>query len=523
MFQRFLVYLLLINCLSWVAQAQAQGTTRILLIPLDDRPPCLQFPVQMGRIADVEVVSPPRELLGRFTDAGRSDEIIRWLRTQPLSRFDAAIISVDMLAYGGLVGSRVHTVLVGKALKRLQIVRELRQKAPKLKIYGSSVIMRLAPTADGKNEAYRDKLAKWAEVSPDTNQRELTRRLETEIPAAALADYKAARARNLRVNQYAVSLVEDKVFDYLIVSQDDARPKGVHIRDRENLTAVVQRVNLTVQVAIQPGADEVSMLLLARAVSDRYSYHPRIKAIYSSETAANTVMPFEDRPLRQTVSFHLKAVGAREVSDTQQADILYYVFATRFETGSAERFASQIKNSPPKGLIIADVDPKGDVQGGDIPFTESLKRDSIFARAYGYACWNTAGNTIGTALPHGILAGVSRLVAKKNPVAVGRMEQAQTWFMLNRLLDDYTYHSIIRPNANKRCRENQWNPNRLTNEQTKAIETYCQNELAPIAAEVATGFYPKNSSKRCSISNLRFGLPWNRTFEAEIDFDLKTN
>ncbi|MEZ0609386.1 DUF4127 family protein [Fibrella sp. WM1] len=500
--------------------ADAQATARILLIPLDDRPPCLQFPVQMGKIGDVDVVTPPRALLGRFTEVGKSDELIRWLRTQPLTRFDAAIISVDMLAYGGLVGSRVHGVAENEALKRIAVIRELRRKAPALKIYGSSVIMRLAPTADGKNESYREKLAKWAEVSPDPSQQELTRQLEADIPATALTDYKQARARNLRVNQAAVQLANEKVFDFLIVSQDDAKPKGVHIRDRETLTTTVQQAKLTTRVAIQPGADEVSMLLLARAVADLYGYHPRIKAIYSSDTAANTIMPYEDRPLRQTVSFHLNAVGAQEVTDAQKADLLYYVFASRFTPGSAQQFASQIINSPAKGLIIADVDPKGDVQGGDIPFTEALKKASIFDRAYGYACWNTAGNTIGTALPHGILAGVSRVVAKQNRAAIGRMQRAQVWFMLNRLLDDYTYHSIIRPNANKRCRANQWNPYRLTDEQTTSIEAYCQQELAPIASEVAAGFFSTASGRQCSLTNLRFSLPWNRTFEAEIDFDV---
>lgn len=509
--------------LNWGAYSQSRGqaTTRILLIPLDERPPCLQFPVQMGTIGDVEVVAPPRHLLGRFTDVGQSDEIIRWLRAQSLSRFDAAIISVDMLAYGGLVGSRIHGVPAQKALDRVQIVRELRRKAPGLKIYGSSVIMRLAPTADGKNEGYREKLARWAEVSPDTNLRDQTRQFEQAIPSAALADYKQARLRNLQVNQFAIGLAREKVFDYLIVSQDDAKPRGIHIRDRENLTNVVKQANLTEQVAIQPGADEVSMLLLARAMTDRYDYHPRIKAIYSSETAAHTVMPFEDRPLRQTVSFHLNAVGAREVNDPGEADLLYYVFASRFDAGSARQFADQIIGSPDKGIIIADVDPKGDVQGGDITFTEALKEASVFARTYGYACWNTAGNTIGTALPHGILAGVSRVVAQSKPAAAPRMNQAQVWFMLNRLLDDYTYHSLVRPEANKRCRASQWNPNRLTAEQTKTIEAYCLTELQPIATRTAAGFFPKTSGQRCTITNLRFDLPWDRTFEAEIDFDLK--
>ncbi|GAA4451166.1 DUF4127 family protein [Nibrella saemangeumensis] len=518
--RKLLIIALLIHALT--LQAQVNYTSRVLLIPLDDRPPCLQFPVRMGLIGDVDVVTPPREMLGRFTQYGQSDEIIQWLRGQNLSRFDAAILSLDMLAYGGLVASRVHATPEAEALQRVQIARELRRKAPNLKMYGSSVIMRLAPTSDGKNEAYREKLAKWAEVSPDAGEAALTQKLESDIPAAALADYKQARERNLRINRYAVDLVRDKVFDYLIVSQDDAKPRGVHVKDRETLIDLVKTNKLTEQVAVQPGADEVSMLLLARAMADKYNYRPKIKAVYSSEAMANKIMPYEDRPLRQTVSFHIRAVGATEVTSEQQADLLYYVYASRFEPGRAQSFAEEIAKVPAsKGLIIADIDPKGDVQGGDILFTEALKQQSVFARTYGYACWNTAGNTIGTALPHGIIAGISKTVLKAKPPVVDRMNRAQTWFMLNRLLDDYSYHSIVRPKAQQLCRERQWNNYRLTDEQNQAIEAFCLKELQPIAQQTAAGFFPKSSKQRAELTSLTFDLPWNRTFEAEIDFEVK--
>lgn len=494
------------------AQTSTVSATRILLIPLDDRPPCLQFPVRMGQIADVELVSPPRKLLGRFTQHGKSDKIIDWLRQQNLERFDAAIISLDMLAYGGLVGSRVHATPVAQAVERVAIIRELRRKAPKLKIYGSSVIMRLAPTADGKNEAYREKLSRWAEVSPYAEEKEVTASLEKDIPAEALTDYKQARERNLRLNRLAVELTKDKVFDYLILSQDDAKPRGVHVSDREALTKLVASEKLTETVAIQPGADEVSMLLLARAVSDKFNYHPKVKAVFSTEAVADKVMPFEDRPLRKTVSFHLKAVGAREVTDIRQADIVFFVFATRHEPGSSAKFANEVtdfsKKNGSKGIILADVDPKGDVQGGDIPFTEQLQKAGIFSKIYGYASWNTAGNVIGTALPHGIVYGASQRFGNTKATAP-RRAAAQTWFTLNRLLDDYAYHSIVRPDAQNRIRERGWNPYRLTDEQTRLVEDECGKEMQ----KQATRFSPH-------VTNLTFDLPWNRTFEAEIDFTL---
>ncbi len=532
--RKIIILLYLFIGLSYIINAQTRYTSRVLLIALDDRPPCLQFPTKMGLIGDVELVSPPRQLLGRFTEFGQSDSIVLWLKKQNLSQFDAAIISMDMLAYGGLVASRVHETRLAVALKRLEIIEEMRKKAPKIKIYGSSVIMRLAPTGDGKNEAYREKLSRWADYSPYPENKEIVDQLEKEIPTDVLGNYKKARERNLKINLLAIELAEKKVFDYLILSQDDAKPKGIHVKDRETLIETVKSQKLSERVAIQPGADEVSMLLLARAMTDKYNYHPKIKAVYSTEKVANQVMPYEDRPLSKTVSFHLNAVGAVEVSDVQQADIIFYVFASRFDEGRSKSFADEIidftQKNLQKGIIIADIDPIGNVQGGDTTFTETLKRAHIFPKTYGYACWNTAGNTIGTALPHGILYGVSKVVNKnkKRTQQTARMENAQTWFMLNRLLDDYTYHSIIRPQVLKKVKDNKWLSARLTDAQTQVIESDCLKALQPMASKLAKYYYPtaqktpsQKGIKKIALSNITFDLPWNRPFEAEIDFKIK--
>ncbi len=333
--------MLIAAMVTLVAGAGAQGvkySSRVLLVPLDDRPPCLQFPVKMGLVGDVEIVTPPRALLGRFTEFGNSNEVAKWILAQNLETFDAAIISVDMLVYGGLVASRVNETSLADAMRRAAVLKEMRKRSPRLKIYGSSVIMRLAPTADGKNETYREKLAKWAEISADEAEKEQTAKLVQEIPPEALSNYKLARERNFKVNRYAIELTRDHVFDYMILSQDDAKPRGVHVKDRESLIEFTVTNKLIERVAVQPGADEVSMLLLARSVTDKYNYHPKIKAVYSSEAFADKFMPFEDRPLRKTVSFHIKAAGGAEVFDEKQADILFYVYASRFEPGVGDFF-----------------------------------------------------------------------------------------------------------------------------------------------------------------------------------------
>jgi hypothetical protein len=533
-------------------------SARVLLIPLDDRPPCLQFPLMMGLIGDAEVVAPPRELLGRFTEFGKPERIMDWIRKQSLKTFDAAIISVDMLGYGGLVGSRVHgSVDETTALKRIYIASEMRRLAPRLPIYGSSVIMRLAPTADGKNEAYREKLARWAEISSEANKDEKlkaeTERLEKEIPEAALRDYKEARKRNLAVNLKAIDFVKQNVFDYLILSQDDAKPRGVHIADRERLIAEIKNLKLEDRIAVQPGADEVSMLLLARALNKRFGYTPKIFPVYSSDTLKNKEMPFEDRPLSRTVSFHIAAVGGVEVNEAEKADLLFYVYVSRFEEGRAESFAEEIKknfvitegdidsaNRNAKNAIIADIDPKGDVQGADIKFTDELKRRNIFKWVSGYASWNTAGNTIGTALPHGVLFALMknkfgfpfskwRMTVnefERRTKIMKRVAYAQTWFLLHRLLDDYVYHSLIRPDAIKFAKYKGWNVFRFSSsEETKAVEDFISPKVRNLVWQNLNLLSPLShafmQSLICEdVENFSFVLPWGRTFEADIDFDL---
>lgn len=525
---------LILVLLSFVINSFAQKTvklsSKILFIPLDARPPCLKMTEKMGLIGDAEVIAPPLALLGNFQDPGQSEKINEWILKQDLKSFDAAIIVLDMIAYGGLVASRKHNVESSVALFRVDVLKQIRRNAPKLKIYGQSVIMRLAPSADGKNEAYREKLATWAKISPDTDEKTKAEvaNLERDIPASVLADYKRARERNYKTNVKAIDFVKNGLIDYLILSQDDASPKGVHLVDRQNLIKTRDALGLTEKIAIQPGADEVSMLLLARALNKNYKFAPKIKAVYSSEKLRNTVMPFEDRTLAETVSHHIRATGAGEVETENAADILFYVFPSRHEAGAAEKFAAEIERKVKKGkrVIVADIDPIGNVQGGDSVFTEALEKRNVFSSLNGYASWNTAGNTIGTALPQGIVFGLAQSRFLKNKTIAARIWTAQNWFMVNRVMDDYYYHNLIRAKANTYLSGKKLPSATLMNEaDNQKVEGYCLGLLQNYMDSFLVGYFKKNNSLQQNIqcskpANLSFDLPWNRTFEADVDFDI---
>ncbi|GLU52645.1 DUF4127 family protein [Dyadobacter frigoris] len=525
-----LTFILVSVSLNMSARDRSSLRSKILFIPLDNRPPCLKMPEKMGLIADAQVVSPPEALLGNLQQPGQCEKINAWILAQDLKSYDAAIIVLDMVAYGGLVASRKFMCESSEALSRIQVIEQIRKRAPKLKIYGQSVIMRLAPSADGKNEAYREKLASWAKISPDQDEKTKAQvlKLEADIPAAVLADYKKARARNYSTNLKAIEMVKTGLIDYLILSQDDASPKGVHLVDRENLIKRRDLLKLTDRIAIQSGADEVSMLLLARALNKQYRFFPSIKVVYCSEKLKNTVMPFEDRILSETVSHHIKATGSVQVENESQADILFYVYPSRYESGGAETFADEIQQKIKAGkrIIVADIDPVGNIQGEDSLFTQALLSRHVFSGLYGYASWNTAGNTIGTALPHGIVYDLAATKLSKNKAAASRIKIAQNWFMINRVMDDYYYHNLVRAKANTFLSGKKLpSATLMSGPDNQKVESYCLGLLENHMDVFFKSYFTQNEQLQTQVkcqppTDLSFKLPWNRTFEADIDFSL---
>ena len=92
----------------------------ITFVPLDDRPVTYQLPQLLGRIAGVPIQAPPKAMLGHYLTPGKPDQIISWLNTGDRRNASDYVLSSDMLAYGGLVASRVPGVSYADAEFRLR-------------------------------------------------------------------------------------------------------------------------------------------------------------------------------------------------------------------------------------------------------------------------------------------------------------------------------------------------------------------------------------------------------------------
>ncbi len=516
----------------------------ITLAPIDDRPAVGQFARMVGNIADHRVTTPPREILGRFTTPGDATRVEQWLHAQDYSKTDALIVSVDMLAYGGLVASRRQGVELGDAKKRLEFFRWFKQKNPRVPVYAFSSIMRVAPTATAETRAVHDKLARWAELkdrAPKTKDQKLVVELDQitrELDPGVIEDYLAARKRNLQINLAMLDLVKAGVVNEMILLQDDAREFGLHRQDQAALKERLKLLGIVSRVPIYNGADEGSISLVSRAILDKFLYKLRVAVIYSSEKSREIIAPYEDHPLQYTVENQIRAAGGVPVGEYDKSDYMLFVNAPGTSDEEFDLFLKKLIKELKAVRYVALADllfPKPHYSGADERVIAALRRENALDRLAGYAAWNTAGNTLGTAISHANMRVFYKTKLNDGVERTSRAEAAHLEFLLHRYAGDYLYHDIVRFDVNRRLRQEaedsaavyQLSPEKY-DQANREVELKLRSEIEKFFDEnfrnrAHTLAYFNNVKRAITLKglkDLRIYLPWPRTFEVVVEFKL---
>jgi len=266
----------------------AQTADAIVFVPLDDRPVTYQLPVMLGAIAGQPVLTPPRPMLGNYLQPGDPVAVGTWLNSGVLRDASALVASSDMVAYGGLVASRIPGVPASVAYARLRALAGLKAAfdVPFVGVFGT--VMRLAPTGVPRLGLASDYYATGATVDwlaayanlPDPprsdDDRAKASHLRELIGGPTLAAYLATRARNLAVDQSAPQMTAEGGYERIVIGQDDAGPTGLHLADVAALQRTARAFGLQARAAIEPGADELGMLLVARVLARNAGWSPSV-------------------------------------------------------------------------------------------------------------------------------------------------------------------------------------------------------------------------------------------------------
>lgn len=507
----------------FAAPALAEAAPPIAFVPLDDRPVTRQLPLMLGEIAGRAVIEPPRALLGNYLDFGKPDAIIAWLNSKAARRASDFVVSTDMLAYGGLVASRVPGVNYDDAYFRLRALQQLRASHPHAWVGAFGTVMRLAPTgvpAIGPAKSFFaaypiwDYLQQYANLHdpPLPGEAATAAHLRQLIGEGILSAYLNTRARNYAVDVWAIELTANNVINTLVLGQDDAGPVGLHVKEVHALQAVVQQRALTDRVAIEPGADELGMAMVSQALARGIGWTPHVAVRYSMPDGGSYNDPLEFAPISVAIDSLVRLCGG--VLDDASPDITLYVRVPKTDASHDAELTSAISadEAAGKSVAFADLTFLEDRFDHQATFASTLLQNGLASKLDAYSSWNTNANTVGTAIAEAVAANVGRHSHTYNALA-------HKEFTFNRIVDDYAFHDYVRPALNTALTaEGIPDHTYLLPEQAAPIAELNRTQLWNLAAGILPQFAPGYH-----IAAINITLPWNRTFETEIDASLAPN
>jgi len=277
-----------------------------------------------------------------------------------------------------------------------------------------------------------------------------------------------------------------------------------------------------------PGADEVGCALTARVINAAAGWSPTFTVIYGVPGGDQITAPYEDGPVAITIQRQAAAVGGHVIAE-DTPDLWVFVNppsprCTEWDASFAaaereerlphlQKMVKQIRQHTESGeqVIVCDV---AYPNGADPLLIELLLDEVDITQLAAYGAWNTAGNTIGTALAQGCAARFAR---------TPEQQAAQQRFLLHRFLEDWGYQHVVRAETR------QWlfntygrdEPDESTYTATLAhIEAglnRCQEQL-PGFGRLRRVTLARTPGRKHHLAPGSLRLPWNRLFE--VDFEI---
>lgn len=484
---------------------------KILLIPLDERPCNLLFPQAMAKVRnDLELIVPPTFMLGQKKKPANQEQLWDFIEKH-IPACDVAILSIEMLFYGGLLPSRLHCFDPEKSEILINKLRRLKENNKNTRLYLFQLIMR-TPRYNSSDEEpdyyeeFGERIFKNGYFIDKKNRVGLSD-LETkefaqiaqEVPIKYLNDYEQRRNFNLEVNKLVIELIKEGLVDLLCIPQDDSCEYGYTAMDQEIIGTLIKKHRLQNRVLMYPGADEAGCTLLARAMSDMNEFHIKMYPFYSS-TLGPTIIPlYEDRIMMESLKSHLMAAGVTLTFNKEEADFVLAINSpgkvmeesfnqhkkdiTYTSYRNLNYFVSELKAilNVGKKVLLADC---AFSNGGDLELLDLLDEYKILDQLTSYKGWNTHCNTLGTTIAQGVLA-----------YDININESQRKINLLTHLIDDGIYQSLIRQEKYKTVQEEEG-----------ALLDY---------------FYKisQNSFKDIDSLLIKVIHPWNRMFEIDLTVD----
>lgn len=506
---------------------------KIVLAPLDERPVNTRYPQMVAAIAGAELALPPVKVRGEGRAPADTQAVASWLAEQAKDA-DGIVASVEYLAWGNLINSRISPASASDGLARLSALDGLKN------VFAFGLITRVSNANDCVEEplywkdwgtrcyALSQLLHKESAGALTSEEGEKLIALRAEIPAAFVCDWLVRRARNHALNLALIERLASGNLDFLLITSDDTSPWGLPSREKAYLEGWLKILGPATdgRTMMHPGADEVGSALVARMLCKQFGKSPKICPVYSHPGGEELVAPYEDRAVRLTVEGQIGACGGQLWPDPETADIILAVLTpspVRTEwrasfaeseregrTADYEALLEKIGAWQEAGKLVALGDvayPNGaDPLAIELLFAESSPVKPGLLASFG--AWNTAGNSLGTT----VAQAVALFLAGDRADA-----RAQNLALAHHFLEGWGYQTEVRKEARAKSVERGWpyDPDPASEEQQaftrQSVEAGLTERLKILQrAGIGVGLTLVPGS---------VALPWKRTFECDFTLE----
>lgn len=498
--------------------AQTGAGMRVAYVPLDHRAVCQDRVIYLAQSVGIELVMPEEHLYRTALDNmepnpdgcphGNRKALLEWLREADKT-CDTFILSLDQMLSGGLASSRWldNTDLTFE----YGVIDEIARLCENNTVLLFDTVMRHASTVDyqGLNLDDYYALREYGKRSrKQLTGGELT--LENIIAGyrydengqtipfsngdATLTHYLASRERKLRLADYLLRNIEDKM-EILYIGVDDSSP-GISIQTNEvnYLTGLLGKNAL-----LSAGIDELGLCCLARLATLRYG-SPKVHLTYYGPGKDQPSDEFDPATLGFLMDTHLACLNVTETNDTKNA--LQVLVMTR---GSAQedrqalltQMQTNLCNDIPTMLLDAYANAH---ELSTMLFYES---DLPIGELLGYSGWNTGANAAGIALSLGVARYAYLCAVPESTPAANESFLKSMAFGYIKDISYKQFHANI---------------DGIENEDYACSVPLVLRRLN--ASKIVTSLSPYTKSAHAEVTVSNFRYPMNRRFEMSCDIGI---
>ena len=567
------------NSISAVSLPALPAHEDLLLVPLDSRPVCSTMVQKLGKLAGINVIVPPKELLDNYQEPAKSKKLWQWLQNKS-ANYNTSIISTDILLHGSLLQTRQHIASAQEQddffseLNKLQ--KNITASPPRQSNYTDSTdsdkhqlqLFSVIPRLLVSDEVYPDCWYQWhlmrysqlldmVQINGDYAMTKELMEYKEEIPADILSKYtsiftqsqgfnerllahllpKAKNSKNIANTQVNATVATNAPL--FIIGQDDSSPFGLPHMTATKLARHIEEHTWQTQAQLTNGADEIAALLLTRHFLQQSHWQPKLFLAYGSPKTEFKHMPYMASSVGATLRNQAQLVNAQLVEEPNAADIILFVHCgdadAKPTAAEAEQLASYLKHDK-HDKHVALIDLSANFEAEEMLLPLLLEQNISVNRLAAYAGWNTFSNSSGTALAQSIIfAGRLRQLqaqqkATNKPLLIPALYADNLNFTIERMLEDYYYQKRIHPQLRPYLESFGTTPTDLEPEEKQQTEYRIQERLSLYATWLywrslsRTPFYA-DTHKAYYLTDLTVGakLPWNRIFEVDLNVHTKVS